>query len=332
MSRLGFPRVRLALLALVATTSLVILLAAPGSGGAQMTATPDSSPDATDGVARDNPGSEDADSGSNDDPVWGYFLGKSAYIFFQGLTATLARQHDLRAAIDTPAKRSQLTSLLLATEAHKRFGAMALGDAVVGWVISWRQAQRDDAATGGDAVKLDSWDGRNITPPQMSDLLCTIYGSDPTHFRSLIESGDLTVAAAASCAAAYAPRRAQWTTALQKVGIKLRSDAGATGTAQPTQTASSLATPSLIVEQQPSTASELADFTAWLSDVAVFNNLATETNRDLALATSIKVVLLQCNSATMTTEVPSDDMPICYEMLKAVYDAATTQNVEAPPE
>lgn len=277
-----------------------------------------------------NPGSDDADGGSNDDPVWGYFLGKTAYIFFHELIATISQQHDLRPVVDTSGKRDQLTALLLAAEAHKRFGSMALGDAVAGWILSWRQAQRDDvtASAGPDDSRRDNWDAQNVTPGQLSALLCTLYGSDPQHFHALIDSADVQRDAAANCVTNYQQQRATWSAALQHAGISLVLPAD--GNAIAAQAAQSVAP--LTLEQRPSDAPELTDFISWLSDIGIIENLATETNRDLALAAPTKIILLQCNRKTETAEVPSGEMHLCYELLKSVYDAATAQNIEAPPE
>jgi hypothetical protein len=324
MCRLPVVRLGFFLLAIIAGIA-GSLFTCPAASWAQSSTAPDASQDSADGVTRDNPGSEDADSGTNDDPVWGYFLGKTAFVFFHELVATLAQHPATQAAIETPEKRNQLTSLLLAVEAQKHFGGMALGDAVTGWIVSWRQAQRDDAAnSGADAEKPDDWDSHNITAPQLTDLLCTIYGSNPTHYRGLIVSGDLAGDAAAACITGYQQRRAIWVAALQKVGVILQSATD--------KNAAPPAAPSLSIDQRSSDAPELADFIGWLNDIAVINNLATETNRNLALATSINVVVLQCNRSTAATDVPAGDMHLCYENLKSAYDAATAQNVEAPPE
>jgi hypothetical protein len=324
MFRLPVVRLGFAVLAIIAGIGGSLFTCAAASW-AQSTTVPDASQDSADGVTRDNPGSEDADSGTNDDPVWGYFLGKTAFLFFHELVATLAQRPDTQTVIETTEKRNQLTSLLLAIEAQKHFGGMALGDAVAGWVVSWRQAQRDDAGnSGADAEKPDDWDSHNITAPQLADLLCTIYGSNPAHYHGLIASGDLASDVATACITGYQQRRSVWVAALQKVGVVLQT-ATDKNLAQP-------AAPSLSLDQRSSDAPELADFIGWLSDVAVINNLAVETNRNLALATSINVVVLQCNKASAATDVPAGDMHLCYENLKSAYDAATAQNVEAPPE
>ena len=293
---------------------------------------------ATDDVSRDNPGSDDGDGGSNDDPVWGYFLGKSAFIFFHELARNLTAQTGGAVIADTAAKRDQLTALLLTTEGKKHFGGTVLSDAVAGWVVSWRQAQQDDAnSPGPDEETPDTWDTQNVAAQQMSDLLCAVYGSDPRHFHSLIDSGDIKAAAAEGCVAGYRKLNQRWAAILSEAGLSLvMAKEDATGAAQDNgRTALSDAvapsTAILTLEQQPSTAPELADFTGWLHDVALFDNLISETNRDLRLAAPIKVVLLQCGTNIDVTG-KAGSMSICYEWLKPGYDAATAQNVEAPPE
>jgi hypothetical protein len=86
--------------------------------------------------------------------------------------------------------------------------------------------------------------------------------------------------------------------------------------------------------QQPSSAPELADFTGWLSDVGLFDNLVAEINRDLTLPAPIHFVLQQCGPTPDGTKpsLKAGDTQLCYEWLKSGYDAATAQNVEAPPE
>lgn len=296
-------------------------------------------PDAADDVGRDNPGSDDGDGGNNDDPVWGYFLGKSAYIYFHELARNLLSQNGAAIA-DTAAKRDQLTSLLLTAEGKKHFGGTMLSDAVAGWIVSWRQAQQDDEnSPGPDEEKPDTWDTENITAARMSDLLCSVYGSDPHHFRSLVDSGDIKADAAKACIADYHKLSQKWRAALSQAGLTLVvAKVDATGAEQDTGQSGSDGSAVLSFEQQPSTAPELADFSAWLHDVALFDNLTTEVNRDLSPASSIKsvspmkIVLLQCGTTADVSGATSGNMSLCYEWLKPGYDAATAQNVEAPPE
>jgi hypothetical protein len=313
-----------------AAVMMSLLIASAGDALAQATSTQDGGQTSADNASTGTPGSDDADGGSNDDPVWGYFLGKTGYIFFHELTLALSRQPEMRGELATSAKRDQLTAVLLVAEAHKRFGSTALGDAVAGWIVSWRQAQRDDvaASAGPDDTRRDNWDARNVTPAQLSALLCILYGSDPQHYHALIESGDVQRDASGDCIKNYQQLRATWSAALQHGGISLVP--ATNGAAVAAQAAQSVAP--LTLEQRPSDAPDLTDFISWLGDIAIIENLATETNRDLAFAASIKIVLLQCNSKTEAAEVPSGEMHLCYELLKSVYDTATAQNVEAPPE
>ena len=284
-------------------------------------------------VGRDNPGSDDGDGGNNDDPVWGYFLGKSAYIFFRELARSLVARTG-SAMADTAVKRDQLTSLLLTAEGKKHFGGTVLSDAVAGWIVSWREAQQEDEnSPGPDEETPDTWDTENITAQRMSDLLCSIYGSDPHHFRSLIASGDIKPDAAQGCVAGYRKLAETWRATLSQAGLALvAAKVDASGAEQETgKSAPDDNGAVLSYEQQPSTAPELADFSGWLHDIALFDNLTTETSRDLSLASSVKIVLLQCGTTAEAAAKPGN-MSLCYEWLKPGYDAATAQNVEAPPE
>ena len=58
----------------------------------------------------DNPGSDDGDSGVNDDPVWGYFLGKTAYVFFHEIGSAMKTQDGETPIANTAAKRDQLAA------------------------------------------------------------------------------------------------------------------------------------------------------------------------------------------------------------------------------
>jgi hypothetical protein len=167
----------------------------------------------------------------------------------------------------------------------------------------------------------------------MSDLLCSIYGSDPRHFRSLIDSGDIKASAAEGCIAGDRKLSEKWRPALSQAGLALAvAKVDASGAEQGAARAAPDGSALLSFEQQPSTAPELADFSAWLHDVALFDNLTTEINRDLKLASPVKIALLQCGTSADATGAKAGTMSLCYEWLKPGYDAATAQNVEAPPE
>ncbi|HWT98271.1 MAG TPA: DUF4344 domain-containing metallopeptidase [Terriglobales bacterium] len=290
----------------------------------------------------DNQGSDDGDSGVNDDPVWGYFLGKTAYVFFHEIAGAMKTPDGGTAIANTAAKRDQLAGLLLIAESGKRFGGAVLGDAVMGWILSWRQDMQDEPTA--DAKSGGSWDSRNLSSAQMSDLLCALYGSDPAHFHGLVDSGDIKADATAGCVEGYRKLTAQWTTLLGHAGIKLdMSDSlaavdakqGGSNSGQSSDADAATAASAISLELRPSTAPTLADFTGWLSDVGLANNLIAEANRDLTLAAPIKLVMLQCdkNSDPATASaLPDGQTMLCYEWLKSGYDAATAQNVEAPPE
>ncbi|HVI88906.1 MAG TPA: DUF4344 domain-containing metallopeptidase, partial [Dongiaceae bacterium] len=291
----------------------------------------------------DNPGSDDGDSGVNDDPVWGYFLGKTAYVFLHEIGSAMKTQDGATPIANTAAKRDQLAALLLIAESGKRFGGAVLGDAVMGWILSWRQDMQDDP-TADTKSGGGSWDSRNLSAQQMSDLLCALYGNDPAHFHGLVDGGDIKADAAAGCVAGYRQLTAQWAAILGRAGVKLNMSGslgaidakqGGAGGGQSGDTAAAAASPAITLEQRPSTAPTLADFTGWLSDVGLANNLIAEANRDLTLAAPIKLVMLQCDKnidPATATAAPDGQTMLCYEWLKAGYDAATAQNVEAPPE
>lgn len=293
-------------------------------------------------VGADNPGSDDGDSGTNDDPVWGYFLGKTAYVFLHEIAGALRMQGSDAPIANTAAKRDQLAALLLIAESGKRFGGAVLGDATMGWILSWRQDAQDDPAAETQAG--GSWDGRNLAAQQMSDLLCALYGSDPAHFHGLADGGDIKPDATAGCVESYRKLSAQWTAILGHAGVKLNMSGslaavdakqGNADTGQSGDAAAASGLPAISLEQRPSTAPTLADFTGWLSDVGLAGNLVAEINRDLTRAAPVKLVMLQCdkNSDPAAIDAASDgETMLCYEWLKSGYDAATAQNVEAPPE
>jgi hypothetical protein len=330
----------------LAAVSPIVLAVSPARADGNVTAANGAKPASSD-VTTDNPGSDDGDSGVNDDPVWGYFLGKTAYVFFHEIVGAMRMRDGDAPVANTPAKRDQLTSLLLVAESGKRFGGAVLGDAVMGWILSWRQDTQDDASAG-TKPSGGSWDGENLNPRQMSDLLCTLYGSDPAHFHGLIDDGDVKADAAAGCVEGYRKLTTQWTTTLGHAGIKLNmsgslaavdakqgSAAGGQAGDAEAAAATSTTSPAISLEQRPSTAPVLADFTGWLSDVGLAGNLVAEANRDLMLAASIKLVMLQCDKSgdpAMAGALPDGQTMLCYEWLKSGYDAATAQNVEAPPE
>lgn len=279
----------------------------------------------------DNGGSDDGDYGANEDPVWGYFLGRTAYIFYHEIAGALHGQ-DGAALAATPAKRAQLAALLLIGQSDKRFGGAVLGDAVSGWILSWRQDAQEDSNAGATSSG-NGWDSKNLSVPQISDLLCALYGSDPAHFHGLTDNGDITAAAAQGCVEGYRKLAAQWTETLSRAGIKLSLPAAPVAASDAAPDGGD-AMKGLDLEQRPSTAAALADFTAWLGDVGLISNLAAETNRDLALPAPLKLITLQCNKDDAATANAAGDNAalLCYEWLKAGYDAATAQNIEAPPE
>ncbi|HVJ34941.1 MAG TPA: DUF4344 domain-containing metallopeptidase [Terriglobia bacterium] len=297
---------------------------AAGSAGAKM---------APDTAAPGSPGSDDGDGGANDDPVWGYFLGKTAYVFFREIAGAMRLGDGKTLLAETPDKRDQLTALFLIAESGKRFGGAVLGDAAVGWMLSWRQDQLDDAADA--AAPTDNWDSMNLKPRQISDLLCALYGSDPVHFHNLVDNGDLKADMAPGCIQDFAKLTAQWSTTLAHAGMRLALPNAALG-------ASDTAVAGMDLEQRPSTASNLADFTGWLNDVGLLGNLVAETNRDLSVVAPLKLIVLQCkkNNDVASQKADQEQLPgdlpgethLCYEWLKSGYDAATAQNVEAPPE
>jgi len=287
-----------------------------------------------------SPGSDDGDSGANDDPVWGYFLGKTAYVFFHEIAGAMRLADGVTPVAQTPAKRDQLAALLLIAQSGKRFGGAVLGDAAVGWILSWRQDEQDDAADTTPVA--DSWDSKNLAPQQMSDLLCALYGSDPAHFHNLVDNGDLKADAAPACIEGFRKLVVQWSEVIAHAGMKLTLPAATNVAPKQSENTNSAATAGLSLEQRASSVAGLADFTSWLNDVGLLGNLVVETNRDLSLATPVKLVVLQCEKGAdvaaqkISGDQAVDDTPgnarLCYEWLKSGYDAATAQNVEAPPE
>lgn len=328
-SRSRQPKWTLLLVAIGALTAV----AAIAPAGAQNAAGSAGAKTAPEAAGAGSPGSDDGDGGANDDPVWGYFLGKTAYVFFHEIAGAMRLGDGKTPLAATPAKRDQLAALLLIAQSGKRFGGTVLGDAAAGWILSWRQDQQDDAADA--AGPAEDWDSRNLKPRQMSDLLCALYGSDPRHFHNLVDNGDLKSDMAPGCIQDFVKLTAQWGETFSHAGMRIALPNGAIG-------ASDGAAVGMNLEPRASTASNLADFTGWLNDVGLLGNLAAETNRDLSLAAPLKLVVLQCergndaaSQKTDSEQLPGDlpgETHLCYEWLKSGYDAATAQNVEAPPE
>jgi len=275
--------------------------------------------------------SDDPDAAPSDDPVWGYFLGKTTFIFYHELAGALLQRFDPAYSGKEATARDQLTALLLIAANGRRYGGVLGLDAVLGWFDSWRQAQQDDGASSAqeaDETPPASWESVNVDAARLAQIACLIYGSDPEGRRALRESGILAPAQMDSCAVSYAKTRDRWLRALQQVQVKLAlpgaipaTAAGAQG--NPTQ---------LTLEYRPTSDQSLAETVGWLQDVELFDGLVRDTNQLLSLPAPIKIALDQCGTDITDFDSGKATLRLCYELLRNVYDAASTQNVEAPPE
>ncbi|MET1026415.1 MAG: DUF4344 domain-containing metallopeptidase [Dongiaceae bacterium] len=329
-----------------AAAIFAVLSGAPPSGWGQSSPTGGLSPAAPAQPASPDGGglqemspSDDPDAAPSDDPVWGYFLGKTTFIFYHELAGALLQRFEPSYSGKETIARDQLAALLLIAEAGKRYGGVVGLDAVLGWFESWRQAQQDDSTASvqdTDETSPPSWESVNVDAARLAQIACLIYGSDPSGHLALRESNVVSSVQLDSCAAYYAKTRDRWLRSLQQVHVTLAMSAAVDGNpAQPTPaqpTPAQLTPAQLTLEYRPTSDQNLAETSGWLRDVELFDGLIRDANLMLAMPAPIKVALDQCGAGITGFDSGSGTLRLCYELLRNVYDAASTQNVEAPPE
>ncbi len=316
-----------------------------GTGSAEMPGSPTPAATAPDAAAgegapaqsggmQDVSPSDDPDAAPSDDPVWAYFLGKASFIFYHDFAAALLQRFDLSYSGKEDAAVDQLTAVLLVAEGGKRYGGVPALDAVQGWLDSWHQAARDDALAAGngggsadqagaapdDADLPETWAAQHLNADRLMRVACLIYGSDTRAHSLLRDNGTLPANEARDCPAEYAKAKERWAGALRDARIVWRAAA-----------ADAQGVP-LTLEYKPAGKPSSADIVNWLHDVGLFDALVGDLNQDIVLPAPIKIVLDQCGTATTSFDPDSGTLRLCYELLQGVYDAASAQNVEAPPE
>jgi hypothetical protein len=297
---------------------------------------------------------DDPEAGPNDDPVWAYFLGKAGFVFYRDIADLLIQHFDLSYRGDAATARDQLAALLLIGAQGDHYNGIALMDAVLGWFNSWHLAVQEDQAArqqaaadgkGADADEADedaapdtgtAWAAGSLNPAQMATIACVIYGSDPTTWRRVADEGLLPAAQTADCAAGYADLRQGWARALAKAHIAVASLASL----QPADISTSADMYPVTLQYRGSTDSAMRDIADWIRSAGLFDGLVRDVNETIKLPDPLGVALESCGPITSTS---SDEAPevvdaaggnlrLCYEMLSDIYDEASTQNVEAPPE
>lgn len=295
---------------------------------------------------------DDPDAGPNEDPVWAYFLGKAGFLFYRDIADLLLQHFDLSYRGDAATARDQLAALLLLGAQGDQYNGISLMEAVLGWFNSWHLAMQEDqaaqqqqAASGDKDAEEDeadaeadadtAWATGSLNPAQMATIACVIYGSDPTAWRRVVDEGLLPPEQAADCAAGYADLRQGWARSLAKAQIAVASLASA----QIADTTPEEVHP-VTLQYRSSADPAMREIADWVRSVALFDGLVRHVNEAVKLPDPLGITLDSCGPLTSAS---SDETPelidasgghlrLCYEVLSDIYDEASTQNVEAPPE
>ena len=297
---------------------------------------------------------DDPEAGPNDDPIWAYFLGKAGFVFYRDIADLLIQHFDLSYRGEAPTARDQLAALLLVGAQGDHYNGIPLMDSVLGWFNSWHLAMQEDqaaaqqaASDGKDADADDAdadaqadtgtaWATGSLNPAQMATIACVIYGSDPARWQRVVDEGLLPAAQAADCAAGYADLREHWARALAKAHIAVTSLASL----QPADISTSAQVYPVTLHYRGSTDPTMREIADWVRSEGLFDGLVRRVNETVTLPDPLGVALESCGPITSTSsdEVPAvvdvsgGNLRLCYEMLSDIYDEASTQNVEAPPE
>lgn len=297
---------------------------------------------------------DDPEAGPNDDPVWAYFLGKAGFVFYRDIADLLIQHFDLPYRGEAATARDQLAALLLVGAQGDQYNGIALMDSVLGWFNSWHLAMQEDqaaaqqaASDGKDADADDAdanaeadtgtaWATGSLNPAQMATIACVIYGSDPTTWRRVVDEGLLPAAQAADCAAGYADLRQRWARALAKAHIAIASLASL----QSADISTAAEVYPVTLQYRASTDPTMREIADWIRSAGFFDGLVRHVSETVKLPDPLGVALESCGPITSTSvddapavvDAAGGNLRLCYEMLSDIYDEASTQNVQAPPE
>lgn len=250
-----------------------------------------------------------------EDEAWlaTFITGNTLFVFFHELGHALVSEYDIPILGQEEDAVDQLAALILIDWRRENELAtdflFAVADA---WAIRTQLAETRGAETVTEPAP--SYRTHSLDRQRFDNVLCLLYGSDPTAFALMLMEGDLTHQRAAGCPRMYWQASAAWNQAL-KSHIRNGSPASdATGETP--------ADGRFLVRYRDGPDSLTRRWKPFVQRTGVFESLAGSLSARFRLAQDITIRLTACGQDNAYWDASRREIIVCYEMMEGFAELA----------